>query len=335
MTPIFQDSVSSTLFWFLAGLAVAMPAILLVLRRRTRPEIDLDAVRDPAFSDLLPDIKPRGMFLGSLTSDIAGEPFFKAHPELRAEMLRAGWYHPQAATEFRAARNLLTFLGLAGMMGWLAVSPPQAIPFRLLAGMGVVIMLMSLPRLWLGWAIRTHSSRLEKEMPLALELLALGGAAGQTLAFSLDHASRELAATHQAVARDLAIVSAQARMGGLSMALRAWAERQPIPVVRNLCQIIDQGLKLGSDVSANLVDYSTAHGAELRQQALARASRASFWLLIPSVFCLWVAAMIVMVGPTYLEFTRGRAATAGNLKKQIQSVGAAGRQRAAANSPAP
>ena len=89
MTPIFQDSVSSTLFWFLAGLAVALPAILLVLRRRTRPEIDLDAVRDPAFADLLPDIKPRGMFLGSLTSDFAGEPFFKARPELRAEMLRA------------------------------------------------------------------------------------------------------------------------------------------------------------------------------------------------------------------------------------------------------
>jgi len=80
-------------------------------------------------------------------------------------------------------------------------------------------------------------------------------------------------------------------------------------------------LQLGSEVSTNLVDYASSQGAELRQKAMGRAARASFWLLIPSVFCLWVAAMIVMVGPTYLEFTRGRSATARNLQKQIQSVG--------------
>ena len=335
MNWILQDSVTSTVFWFATGLLVALPCILLMLRRRTAATLDLDAVRDPAFVDAALFGPERPMFLGALTADFAGEPFFKSPPELRAEMLRAGWYGPGAATEFRAARNLLTFLGMVGMMGVLAVSPPSTIPFRMLAGMGVVIMLMSLPRLWLGMAIRSHSRRLEKEMPLALELLALGGAAGQTLSFGLEHAARELAATHQAVARDLAIVSAQARMGGLSMALQAWADRQPIPVVRNLCQILDQGLKLGSDVTTNLVDYASAHGAELRQQALARAARASFWLLIPSVFCLWVAAMIVMVGPTYLEFTRGRSATARNLQKQIQSVGMANKQRAAANFAAP
>lgn len=335
MNWILQDSVTSTFFWFAVGLAVALPCILLMLRRRAASSLDLDAVRDPAFARAAALCPERPMFLGALTSDLAGEPYFKAPAELRAEMLRAGWYHAGAATEYRAARNLLALFGLAGVMGLLAVSAPPAMPFRMLAGLGVVILLMSLPRIWLGMAIRSHSRRLEREMPLALELLALGGAAGQTLSFGLEHAARELAATHQAVARDLAIVSAQARMGGLSMALRAWADRQPIPVVRNLCQILDQGLKLGSDVSANLVDYASAHGTELRHQALARASRASFWLLIPSVFCLWVAAMIVMVGPTYLEFTRGRAATARNLQKQIQSIGMANKPRPVADTFSP
>ncbi|MCY2949451.1 MAG: type II secretion system F family protein [Planctomycetota bacterium] len=321
MNAIFQDSLSSTVLWFVIGLGVALPSIMLVLRRRTQATLDLDAVRDPAFADLSTFEPDRPMFLGSFTLDLAGEPIFKAPAELRAEMLRAGWYHARAAIEYRAARNLLTMGGLFTVLGILAISPPSTIPFRMLAGGGFVIMLMSLPRLYLGWAISSHSSRLEKEMPLALELLALGGIAGQTLQLGLEHAARELCSSHRAVARDLAIVSAQAKLGGLSMALRAWSERQPLPIVRNLCQILDQGLQLGSEVSTNLVDYASSQGAELRQKAMGRAARASFWLLIPSVFCLWVAAMIVMVGPTYLEFTRGRSATARNLQKQIQSVG--------------
>ena len=73
MNWILQDSVTSTVFWFATGLLVALPCILLMLRRRASASLDLDAVRDPAFVDAALFGADRPMFLGALTSDLAGE----------------------------------------------------------------------------------------------------------------------------------------------------------------------------------------------------------------------------------------------------------------------
>ena len=55
-----------------------------------------------------------------------------------------------------------------------------------------------------------------------------------------------------------------------------------------------------------------------RQRAEAQANRTSFWMLFPSVFCFWVAAAIMLVGPAYLQFFDTRATQNAQTNDQIR-----------------
>ena len=47
----------------------------------------------------------------------------------------------------------------------------------------------------------------------------------------------------------------------------------------------------------------------MRQRAEAQANRLGFLMLFPTIFCLLVAAAIILIGPAYFEFWQGRADT--------------------------
>ena len=58
---------------------------------------------------------------------------------------------------------------------------------------------------------------------------------------------------------------------------------------------------------AALVPQERAHVSELMSKGTIEAlymsaNRTSFWMLMPSVFCFWVASAIILIGPAYLEF---------------------------------
>ena len=50
------------------------------------------------------------------------------------------------------------------------------------------------------------------------------------------------------------------------------------------------------------MEYATNLRSGSRQRAEAKAQRASFWMLFPTMLCLWIPAAIVLVGPVYYEF---------------------------------
>jgi hypothetical protein len=64
---------------------------------------------------------------------------------------------------------------------------------------------------------------------------------------------------------------------------------------------------LGNDVSAALTGYAASVRSNARQRADAKAQRASFWMLFPTMLCLWIPAAVVLVAPAYFEFTARRA----------------------------
>ena len=88
--------------------------------------------------------------------------------------------------------------------------------------------------------------------------------------------------------------------------MNALADRVQVPEVRNLAMILAQSEKLGTDVSAVLLEYSNNFRTSLRQRADAQANRMNFWLLIPIIFFLWIPCVIVLLGPPILEFREGR-----------------------------
>jgi hypothetical protein len=66
--------------------------------------------------------------------------------------------------------------------------------------------------------------------------------------------------------------------------------------------ILIQSERLGTEAAGTLQEFATHFRTTLRQRAETRGNRISFWMLIPSVCCLWVASAIILMGPAYVEF---------------------------------
>jgi tight adherence protein C len=76
--------------------------------------------------------------------------------------------------------------------------------------------------------------------------------------------------------------------------------------VRSLAILLAQAERLGTDVTSALLEFSANFRTTLRQRAQAQANRASFWMVFPSIFCLWIPAAVILVAPIVFEFRRQR-----------------------------
>ena len=84
------------------------------------------------------------------------------------------------------------------------------------------------------------------------------------------------------------------------------ADRIPVGEVRTLAVILAQSERLGSETGTALLEYSTNLRTSLKQRADTRANQAMFWMLFPTILCLWIPAAILLVGPAILEFRTQR-----------------------------
>jgi pilus assembly protein TadC len=248
------------------------------------------------------------MVLGSMTPVLAVQlPGTAASREsLRKDLRLAGFYHSAALVEYTAVRALLVLVLLL-LTGVIALLAPSADVMRILglgllgAGLGY-----SLPRVYLTVRGRARAWQIERGLPLAIDLLTLCLSAGQTLLAALRQVSEELRFSHPVLAQELAIANRQAELHSLEQAMKQWADRAPVPEVTNVALLLIQSERLGTDAASTLLELASNMRISLRQRAEAQANRTSFWMLFPSVFCFWVAAAIILIGPAYLEFFQYR-----------------------------
>jgi tight adherence protein C len=100
----------------------------------------------------------------------------------------------------------------------------------------------------------------------------------------------------------LQIVQQQASMHSLEQALLQWAERLDIAEIRSLSLLLVQSDRLGTDMVKTLLEVADSQRIGQKQKVEAQANRANFWMLFPTLFCLWTASAIILVGPVYIEF---------------------------------
>jgi pilus assembly protein TadC len=292
---------------FLVVTAVALALVMLVQRRNARAQERLRRAQEDPEGD-----HPQELILGSMTPALAGQiPMTaKGKSELQRELWLAGYYRPVAFMEYAAVRALLVLLPLLATGVALLLVPSNQFTRVLTIGALAVLLGYSLPRVYLYFRGRARARQIERGLPLAIDLLTLCLTAGQNLLAALKQVSEELAFSHPALARELAIAHRQAELHSLEQAMKQWADRVPVPEVKNLALLLVQSERLGTDAASTLLELSNNMRATLRQRAEAQANRTSFWMLFPSVFCFWVAAAIILVGPPYLEFFHNREKSA-------------------------
>ncbi|HMP59315.1 MAG TPA: type II secretion system F family protein, partial [Gemmatales bacterium] len=248
------------------------------------------------------------LLLGDWTPALAAQLPVKGEvsDELQKELLLAGYYRKPALMEYAALRTLLivTPLVVAGVLA-LLVEPTQ-IASVVVGGLVLAILGYSLPRVYLYFRGRQRLRQIEAGLPFAIDMLALCLSAGQNLLAAVKRVARELRFCHPVLADEFDIIRQHAELRSLPHALEQLQTRVPTADIRNFAMIIIQAEKLGTDTGAALIEYSNSLRTNLKQRAEARANKTMFWLLFPTLLCLWIPAAIILIGPAVLEFQEHR-----------------------------
>lgn len=295
---------------FMVVTCVTFGSYLWILGRKTAYRQRIEALEDddnPFANNEDP------MVLGSLTEAFAGQsPLTDTKRKaIEQELREAGFYSPRAVTEYSAIRAFLILLPLFAA-GFVALFLDGVAMFNVgLVGIGFAVIGYAAPRIYLGYLARKRSRSIERGLPAAVDLLSLGLTGGQNIFNSLTRVTHELRLSHPVLAEELRIVREQMEIANLELAMMQFANRTNIPEVRTLALVLSQSERLGTDIAQTLLEFSSNYRNTMRQRAESQANSASFWMLFPTIFCLWIPSLVILFGPVYYEFhkhgTEGKA----------------------------
>jgi tight adherence protein C len=263
-----------------------------------------------------------GMILGDFTPALADQ-FPVRGPrvaEIQHELREAGFYSRHALVEYQAVRTALILLPLVVGGSFTALASREQIPAFAVATLIATGIGASVPRFYITTRAKMRARQIESGLTIALDLINLGLSAGQTIFAALAGVSRKIRKAYPVLAKELEIVREQAEIGNLAIALQHFADRTNVPDVRNLASVLVQSDRLGTDISGGLIEFSSNLRANLRHRAEAQANRANFWMLIPTIGCLWLAAALMLVLPIYHDFLEKRVQIRENRTSGSQKV---------------
>lgn len=252
------------------------------------------------------DDSSSGLVLGNLTTAMAGQlpGGTRDRDQVLPQLKRAGYYRPTALVEFQAVRTMLVLVPLVAAIGVSLFVDKSLIPMVLGVGLVLAALGFAIPRLYLAVRANQRSREIERGLPLFADLLSLALLSGQSLLNSMRRVTEQIRAAFPGLAEELEIVLRQSELLNLSAAFDHWAERSQVTDVRNLATIIAQSQKLGNDPSQVLLEYATNIRLNMRQRADAHAQRVGFWMLFPSLLCMWAPALVLLLAPVFFEFNK-------------------------------
>jgi len=155
------------------------------------------------------------------------------------------------------------------------------------------------PDTWLERRARRRLRRLRARLPDALDLLAVGAAAGRSPLAGLT----ELGAGEGSLARELAMLSAEISCGlPQTDALESLRRRAPLREVSAMCGVIERSRRYGSPLADQLREQATALRGVQRRRIEEQAARAApkiqlavALLLVPSVLLMIAAGLLANI----------------------------------------
>ncbi len=247
-----------------------------------------------------------GRFATALAAQI---PITKqAEADLQSDLRAAGFYGKEALVEYRAFRTVLT---LAPLLIGVAASlwfDGRRFVVVLAASAMIALLGYSLPRVYVQMRGKARGRAITSGLPFAVDLLVLCLSSAQNLLGALRWVSRDLHHSYPELASELAITCRHAELHSVVHGLDNLADRVRLPAIQDLTLILAQSERQGTNTTSALLEYAASLRRSLRQRAEAQANRTSFWMLFPTLFCFWIGAAILLLGPIYYDFWQQRRA---------------------------
>jgi len=297
-----QLAALTLIFLTTVGVAVILFAPLVVFYRRV--------------DDLNPD--PVGYVYVAVTPSVGGllPTSADGRESIRKLLLLAGHYRPTATADYFALRAVLTLVPMFACWSLALLTTSKISIAFFLVGLALGALGYSITRLLIQMQANRREEEIRRGLPMFMDTLGLVLSSGATLPEAMRRAADAIERGYPELAREVRVVVAQAELRSMSHALEAWRDRLPIPELGSLVFLLSQSDRLGTDVSRGLWELSASFQTSTRQRAEAAANRANFYMLFPTVFCLMLAAGIMLIGPGLVLLDESR----GELNRALEDV---------------
>jgi tight adherence protein C len=274
--------------------ALILGTVALLLGLAAAAQVLPDGPRRASRRSAAPDRRER-----AVAGSLVGSPALAAADaqlRLSSRIARAGLMHRVSPASLLAAK---AGGALAGVLWALVLSP--AAPSRLAWVVAAALPAAGFlgPDAWLERRAGRRLRALRGGLPDALDLLAVGTAAGRSPLAGL----AELGTGEGPLARELAMLSAESSCGlAQGEALESLRRRAPVREVAATCGVIERSRRYGSPLADQLREQATALRGVQRRRIEEQAARAApkiqlavALLLVPSVLLMIAAGLLANI----------------------------------------
>jgi tight adherence protein C len=225
--------------------------------------------------------------------------------KLRQELLRAGFFHPNAISYYIFARlglvvvfPILTYVVIVTFMN----DATTLVKFVLVAVMTTIAILG--PDAYIARRQRKLQDEYATAFPDLLDLMVVCADAGLGLEAALDRISREMIKKHRALGMNLLMMGAETRAGRSTIdALSSFADRLGLDEARSFVATLRQSIELGSDIGDALVVFSDDMRDKRLLRAEERANQLPVKMVIPLGVCIFPVILLVILLPIVVKLS--------------------------------
>ncbi|POR51688.1 tight adherence protein C [Paraburkholderia eburnea] len=224
----------------------------------------------------------------------------------RLKLVNAGWRTPNAVAVFFAAKTMLALLLPLPALVWLvgtSVETSTTLFWMILVALASFG--FYLPNLVLSRRVSTRKRAIFEDFPDALDLLTVCVEAGLGLDAALMRVAKEIQLGSPVVASELELMLLELRSGfSKATALRNFSLRIGVEDIESFSTLLIQADRFGTGIGASLRVLSDTLRTRRRMRAEEQAAKISLKLLVPLLFCIFPALMVVLAGPAFINIYR-------------------------------
>lgn len=227
--------------------------------------------------------------------------------QLRIRFMNAGYRSESAVPAFFAFKVLLALalpilaLLVYAFFGFAQIKPGAVLPLTMAAAfVGYFV-----PNGYLKWRTYVRQREVFESFPDALDLMTVCVEAGLGMDAALARVGDEMRFKSAILAEELHLVSLEMRAGGgRERALRNLALRTGVEEIDSLVAMLIQADRFGTSVADSLRVHADNLRTKRRFRAEELAAKLPVKLLMPLLFCIFPALMLVLLGPSFIAISR-------------------------------
>jgi tight adherence protein C len=223
--------------------------------------------------------------------------------KLRQQLLRAGFFHPNAINYYIFGRLglVVAFPLLAFVLNLTVLGQASSIVKFVLIAILTVVAIFG-PDAYVSRRQRKLVDEYATAFPDLLDLMVVCVDAGLSLEAALDRISREMVKKHREMGMNLLLMGAETRAGRSTIdALGSFADRLGLDEARSFVATLRQSVELGSDVGDGLRVFSEEMRDKRLLRAEERANTLPVKMVLPLGVCIFPVILMVVLLPAVVK----------------------------------